>query len=419
MSGSNYTITCEACKAVVPLRGKALSLYVTCPSCKRYFSQLSWNSERIQFKTNYEPALKPGMKGKIDGAVYEVMGFVVKREVKYKYTWNEYLLFNPFKGYAFLSEYKGNWNFVWAIEDDPSNATVNWSFHYENNYYQLFQKYRAEVIFAQGEFFFDIVNISDSTNNVEYIAPPYMVALEKSDDSLLWCQGEYITQKEVAEAFKIPVSSLPPKDGKGYTEPISTNFNEGTLIKASLGLLALVILLQIFFANSSDNKQVISQTFDQSTMGDSTFFRTESFELTSSKQGVEVELYAPVDNNWFYAEFALIDEENGTEYNFSHEVEYYHGYDEGNWSEGSPSGTAFLSALPKGKYHINIYPDFSTGLHVFAIKVKRDVVFFSNFITTLLLIALFPVGYFVRKRMIESRRWSESDYSPYHSGDSE
>ncbi len=40
----------------------------------------------------------------------------------------------------------------------------------------------------QGEFFFDVVNLSDTTNNVEYIAPPYLLSVEKSGDSLLWCQ---------------------------------------------------------------------------------------------------------------------------------------------------------------------------------------------------------------------------------------
>ncbi len=116
--------------------------------------------------------------------------------------------------------------------------------------------------------------------------------------------------------------------------------------------------------------------------GDSAIFRTNSFTLPDSKQSIEVDLHASVDNNWFYAEFALINEQTGGEYNFSHEVEFYHGYDDGNWSEGATRGTAFLSAVPGGTYHINIYPDFSTGVHLFDIRVKRNVLVWGNFVIT-------------------------------------
>jgi hypothetical protein len=413
MSGSNnHPITCPSCKAAFAVRGRALTLYATCPSCKKYFSLAPWNSEQIQFRTKYEPALKLGSKGRIDGVVYEVMGFVVKQETKYHYKWREYLLFNPFQGYAFLSEYDGNWNIIWPIEGDPSNGTVSWTFYHEDREYRIYQKYRGEVIYAQGEFFFDIVNLSDSTDNVEYIAPPYLLAVEKSADSLLWCQGEYIEPIEVATAFGVAISSLPLKEGRGYTQPLSTRFSDSALIKTAAALVVLLFILQIIFSNVSGNELVIDQSFDHTVMGDSAVFRTNSFTIPS-QQSIEVELYAPVDNNWFYAEFGLINEETGEEFNFSHEVEFYHGYDDGNWSEGSTQATAFLSAIPAGKYHITIYPDFSTGLHTFTIKVNRNVIVWSNFVITVLIVLLFPVAYFIRKHMIEVKRWEDSDYSPY------
>lgn len=418
MSGSsNHTITCSVCNAAYTLRGKALTLFATCPSCKRYFSLVPWSDERSEFRAKYEPALKPGSKGRVDGILYEVMGFVVKQEMKYHYKWREYLLFNPYQGYAFLSEYGGNWNIIWPLEGDPSKGTVNRSFFYEENEYHLYQKYRAEVIYAQGEFFFDIVNLSEQATSAEYIAPPFLLSVEKSGDSLLWCQGEYLDPGEVATAFGVQESSLPPKEGRGYTQPVSTNFSESALIRVTAVLILLAFALQMVFANLAGDDVIIDQTFDRSSASDSATFHTRSFSLPSSKQGVEVKLYAPVDNNWFYAEFALINEDTGEEYNFSHEVEYYHGYDEGKWSEGSTHGTAFLSAVPGGKYHINIYPDFSTGLYEFNISAKTDVVFWSNFWVTLLIIAIFPIFYFIRKRMIEAKRWEDSDYSPYHTSE--
>ena len=99
---------------------------------------------------------------------YEVMGFVVKRENKYRYMWREYLLFNPLLGYAFLSEYDGHWNVIWPIEENPRSSTVDDDFHYthegQQHYFKLFQKYRSEVVYAQGELFFDVVDINGLYN---------------------------------------------------------------------------------------------------------------------------------------------------------------------------------------------------------------------------------------------------------------
>jgi hypothetical protein len=109
-----------------------------------------------------------------------------------------------------------------------------------------------------------------------------------------------------------------------------------------------------------------------------------------------------------------VNEADGTEYNFTKEVEYYHGYEGGeSWTEGSRQGEAFLSKIPQGKYHINIYPEFGSTDHSFSLTVRRDIAFESNLFVAFLLLLVFPVGYSIYRYSYEKRRWSESDYSPY------
>src|SRR5688572_32316380 len=124
MSGSNYQVACPKCQAENIVRGKAMTLAMTCQKCNYYFRTGKWNKSIILFEGTATPDIAIGCKGKIDGTVYEVMGFVVKKERTYRYTWREYLLFNPYMGYAFLSEYEGNWNFIWAVEDDPKRGSI-------------------------------------------------------------------------------------------------------------------------------------------------------------------------------------------------------------------------------------------------------------------------------------------------------
>ncbi len=418
MSGSKYTIACPKCSTINAVRGKAMTLALTCSKCNTYFRIGAWNKDITKFANVEEPALPIGTKGKIDNTVYEVMGFVVKQETKYKYFWREYLLFNPYTGYAFLSEYDGHWNFIWPIEGDPKSGSIDSDFHNNGNLFQLFQKYNSEVTYARGEFFFDVVDLTASTLNYEYISSPRMMAIEHSDDSMLWCEGEYITPKEVAEAFKVPLNTLPSKSGVGYTQPLITGFSEQKMIHFSLLILFMTILLQFFFSMSAGEKVVYQGNFDQLQMKDQKIATTPSFNLEGGTKSLEIQIYAPVTNDWFFAEFSLINDQDGTEYNFTKDIEYYKGYEDGeSWAEGGQQGEAFISSIPEGRYHINIYPEFSLINHEFNIIVKRDVPTMSNFFFVLVALALFPIGYYIRKRIFERRRWSESDYSPYYSAE--
>jgi len=412
MSGNNYTITCPHCGFANNLRGRAMTIALTCQSCHIYFRVGAWDKATVEFQ-HVEPQEIPiGAKGRIEGVLYEVMGFVVKEEGKYHYRWREYMLFNPFQGYAFLSEYNGHWNFVWPIENSLHPRGTE--FKYKDSSYRLYQKYTAQVVYARGEFFFDVVDITASTVNHEYIAPPSLVALEQSEDSVLWCEGEYLSRKEVAAIFSMPKNQLPSVSGIGYTQPFGTSFSDQALILLTAFLLLFLLLIQVVFNNTDDDKVVFQADFSKASLNNQKMLVTPSFELKDGTKSLEVNIYAPLSNDWFFGEFSLINENTETEYNFTKDIEYYSGYEDGySWTEGSRTGDAFLSRIPSGKYHINIYPEFSGTNGSFTVTVRRGAPMYSNFFVTSIAMAIFPVFYFIRRRYREQKRWSDSDYSPY------
>jgi hypothetical protein len=414
MSGSNYTVSCPKCGVVNILRGKAMTLALTCQSCNIYFCTGSWNPTTVEFQHNEPQALPIGARGRIDNFVYEVMGFVIKQESKYHYRWREYLLFNPYRGYAFLSEYNGHWNFIWPVEDDPRANSSDNDFINEDSHYQLYQRYSASVLQAKGEFFFDIFDITPDAINYEFIAPPYLFALERSHDSILWCKGEYFTPDEIANAFSIPKEKLPSKTGVGYTQPFNSAFSEKSLILFTVLIFMVTLFFQLLINNSAADKVVFQADYNQNELKDQKLIVTPSFELQGGTKSLEIYLYSYLSNNWFFSEFTLVSETDGTEYNFTKEIEYYWGADDGgSWTEGSKNGEAFLSQIPEGKYHLNIYPEFSFTNQSFSITVSHDVPMQSNFYITCLGVLLFPAFYFIRKRRREKKRWSDSEYSPY------
>jgi hypothetical protein len=418
MSGNSvikpFEVICPECGQVNIPRGKAMTLALTCSKCHVYFRRGTWSKEVTRFSDKGDPVIPIGTKGKIDGVLYEVLGFAIKKERKYKYKWREYMLFNPYAGYAFLSEYNGSWNFIWPIEVDPRAGLAIDTFSYKSRRFQLFQDYHANVVYAKGEFLFDVVDITDSTLTYEYIAPPFLVGYESSGDSLLWFEGEYITREELATAFKIPVEKFPKKDGLSYTEPVAGSFSQEGLILVSVILALIAFVIQLFIGAGADEKLVFNQTYVDADFKDQKMVSSASFQMEGSSKSVEINLRAPLNNDWLYADFALINEEDGSEYNFSKEIEYYSGYEDGYaWSEGSKHGTAYLSKIPGGRYHVNIYPEFSYNNKEISISIVRDVPEWTNFIVVILVLAIYPAYYFTRRYFLEIRRWSDSDYSPY------
>ncbi len=417
MSGnSDHTVSCPACGHVHTPRGRAMTLAMTCASCNIYFRTGSWNRDTTTFNHEETPALIIGARGEIEGYVYEVMGFVVKQEAKYHYAWREYLVFNPYRGYAFLSEYDGHWNFIWPIEENLSKHQNEGSILFENKSYDLYQRYQAQVIFAKGEFFFDVVDITATTVNAEYIAPPNMVALEKSEDSLLWCKGEYFTRNEIAKIFSTEKAYLPKKKGIGYTQPLNSNFTDSSLVTLTALVILLSLSLHLFLNGQHADKVVFHRRFSQRDLDNQRMVVSPSFEFDDGTKSLAVIIEAPLENDWFFSEFTLVDETDGTQYNFAKEIGYYYGREGGeSWSEGSRVGEAYLSQIPSGKYHLAIFPEFSLKNKGFTVTVSRDVPTSSNFYVTALVLAIYPAFYFIRRRYREQKRWSESDYSPYHS----
>ncbi|NOS93478.1 MAG: hypothetical protein HOP30_16275, partial [Cyclobacteriaceae bacterium] len=183
-----------------------------------------------------------------------------------------------------------------------------------------------------------------------------------------------------------------------------------------LAVVLVLVVLQIFFQNNATPERVFSKTYYKRDLTEQKMFSTESFLLEGGTKSMVIDIQAPIDNDWFYADFSLIEEATGTEHEFSKEIEYYHGVEGGeSWSEGGTHGEAFLSKIPEGRYHINIYPQFSFNAEYFAIDVYHNEPIYSNFFITLLILALYPIYYFVRKHYKEVKRWSDSDYSPYAS----
>lgn len=409
-------LDCKGCGKDIVLVTHAQALSVVCPYCLTIMRMIAPGVAKSEgkFKGIAVPQIALGKKGVLDGITYCVVGYTKRREAGTAYTWDEYVLFNPVHGYAFLSEFNGHWNFITYITGGVPVELQAYTrvFNYNNDEYRLYHRYKSEVILAKGEFLWDITS-TEKAKVSEYIAPPKMLILEESSREYVWMMGEYLQPAQVQKAFGL--ETITARQGIGSNQPFITSVKPNVLLKFAVIVGLLFTLLQILFVSFSPDEMVMNQSF---ALGDSSSATvvSPSFTLNNGTHNLEVRLTAFVSNNWFEADMALINDKTGEEYAFSQGVEYYSGYEGGySWSEGSTTSEELLTSIPEGTYHLNIVPVNSVNARVssFSLTLKRGVPVWSVYLFSVIIVALVPLIQRMRISSFETKRWMNSNFSPY------
>ena len=117
---------CPNCGGPIELRGFGHALTAVCPQCLSVLDATSPDLkvlQQIQDKMRVNPKIPLGTRGSMAGAKWEVIGFQTRWAEGD--SWDEYLLFNPYKGFRYLTEYSGHWNYVTPMEALPARINAN------------------------------------------------------------------------------------------------------------------------------------------------------------------------------------------------------------------------------------------------------------------------------------------------------
>ena len=409
--------TCVTCSATVRVKTFPYSQCCACTACGSMYTR---SKDRSKFNlankadSKAESAIPIGSEGLIMGISYTVIGVIEKQEVsKYKSRWREYSLFNHEHGFAFLSEYDGNWIYVKETGDSPVliNQNTN-SFTYKHEPFELFNKYNYTIVVAAGEFPTNSFDNNEAKAR-EFISPPEMWIEERNkQEGIIWFHARHVNRKTIEKNFSGTV--LPPKYSVGAIEP--SNFISPYKLLVT-GTIACLILLFAHLATglAKQNKVLLDESFSFNDSTNKFATVTPRFDLNKSVATLEFNINAPVYNNWFELSATLVNAETGKEYSFSKGVEYYAGYTDGeHWSEGGTSETAFLANIPKGKYFFQLEGTRSpTGdkLSSFTVKIIYDNPNHVNLAVGIGIIVLaFALAYLLIN-IKEKRRWANSPLS--------
>ena len=423
-------IFCPNCGATVQLRGFAHTLNATCTRC---LSVLDPNTpsvtllQKVQIEQRIEPKIPMGSRGTFEGVEFESIGFQ-QRGIEVDgitYSWEEYLLFHPYKGFRYLSEYNGHWNIINPKQSVPLMDPVGRTAMIEGLKFKHFQSAAARTMYVVGEFpwqvrFGDVVHVND------YIAPPKILSSETTTDEVNWSLGEYIDGKEIFKAFKL---TTPPPATQGVYANQPNPRAQGSLWTVYGLFFLLATFVSMYSCIAKGERQVFHKSYQFMPASNAEpSFVTEKFDLKGWRSAAtDVEIRTDLTNNWIAFAIALINEDTGEAFDFGKDLSYYAGVDEGEgWSEGSMKATVTVPSVPPGRYYLRIEPDrdkqdgdspeqFSRVIN-YEIIVRHDIPATPILFIVLFLLLIPPIWASIRKWMFEQKRWSESDYAAASSG---
>ena len=405
----NMEIVCSNCNSKIEFPFDVAYKFFTCPTCQSNYKQEDGVLKYLDksASTSYPPSIKIGSKGILKGEEYSVVNFTYKKDQE-KAFWFEYKLISGSNKVLFLTEDSGHWTVEEKI--DSKDIKDKFGIFYKDMEFKKYETGKSYDFYRCG--FFNYKFDSSHIHYEEYINPPFGIAIEKDTDGKKYYLSEYISQKSISKIFD--VENLKPKEGIGLTQPFYYNLTQ----VYTIFVIAILVItaLHIFFYSQSKEQLVYQDAFDLNEVNNKELY-TDAFHLNGPIAPLSIAINSSVDNSWMTTDFALINQKTNETVYFTKDLEYYHGYSEGeNWTEGSISDEFNICGVSEGSYKIMILPNkditdtTNTSLNLKIYWGKPDN--WNLYAVIFVFIAIGAILFFIRNSF-ESSRWEDSYYSPY------
>ncbi len=284
------SIKCTNCAAPLDLLGGGRVESITCAYCKSVLDLNDNYKVLSNFKNIKELHKLPfeiGMKGKLKGIEYTIIGRVTYRDIAYPHgEWTDFLLFSALYGYAYLTYEEGHLiyskrnrtfpNVEWAKLTQHSSISV------DSKSYEAFDAYEAKVSYVEGELTW-IAKRDDKTSFVDFIAPPFGISAEKTKNEIEYYQAEYLQDADVYEAFNIEKEETPTNFHA--LQPFERPFLK-SLSSIAYWVLLIVALLFVLVKVDGRGKPLVNTTVDNTKV------HTLPFKMHTTKYLLNLELKA-------------------------------------------------------------------------------------------------------------------------------
>ncbi len=413
-AGKIKALQCPTCGGSISLHDKAVQS-VACPSC---LTVLEPNNESLRVlqkaaaATRIEPLIPLGSVGRFGNHDWTVIGFQERAVTvdNKDYPWQEYLLHHPEEGFRWLVDSNGHWNWVTPLANPPRYQVGQAATSFKGEDYHRFSSGSATTRYVIGEFTWK-VEVGETWETIDFVAPPKMLSREARHAEITWSLGDYLPAEAVATAFKLD-RPLPAPTGIAANQPNPRAEPHGRVCSQFWKFAALALLAQALWIFILGGRTVLDQRVFFAADNEEPV-TTQSFQLERDARSVVLRHDTDLDNNWLGLNMTLVEKNSGKAWVSQTDVAYWHGYDDGTWSEGDRSRELVFRDLPAGNYFLVIDPEFSAEKRVGVadrVRVIRDQAAWSNFFFLLVFLALLPMYSRYRVAGFEAERWQEADF---------
>lgn len=413
------SLKCTQCGGSVSINGGHKVQSIVCQYCGTCMDAKNDFKALYQFTNRRKPLspLKIGKKGKLKDIDFIVIGMLEyeQRDDGEIYKWIEYLLFSKTHGYVWLCYEEGHWCLIHEVKDLPDQQVSihmprKSTFTVRNKTFKTFECAKAKVSYVEGELTW-VAKQSETISYQDAICPPFLYSIEKRGSEQEYFWGEYLPYKEVEKAFQIdlnaPVgiyscqpSSVPPViDGIG---------------KAAI--LTTILSFVIYFIISTSGSLMFKQKLGAAVFKDGS--KSKVFKVHKPNELFGITLDVPsLNNEWAYYDFKVTDKKGDmTYFSMPTSVSYYHGYDDGSWSEGSKDIANYFRLPEKGEYVFSIEGEGGSGNtpnkgfnRTANIQLYRGAVMGHRTLLWFFLCLVISGIYLFVVFSFETRRWSDGD----------
>jgi hypothetical protein len=350
-----------------------------------------------------------GDQGRFEGADYEVCGRLFARDEE-GYESREYLLWNPQRDYLWLAEEDGHYLLLKPTRQvpDPDPLTAGpllgpkSPIRVGGKEFAFYETCNEQLAYVDGALPW-LASVTQGFGSARMIAPPQVFEMEFEGGEVEYFQGSYMEAEAVWQAFgrKPPA---PAAKGVHPAQPFERSPLAATLMWVG-GIFALVNLaLAAWSILDIGQERIFEQHFDPGDYLEEGL--SDPFQLGSGRV-VRLALSAPVDNSWLALDLALVDPDGRVQAEAGGEVAYYHGYDDGPWSEGSQDSDSYFQAPGPGTYRLIVHGEAGDGQAPgLTVRLYQGGMLTRYFLVLAVVSGLFWLFEFYRHWLFEARRWA-------------
>jgi hypothetical protein len=183
-------LACPHCGGAVELRGFAHTRSAVCIQCLTVIDASTPELQivaRFDEKLRVHPVIPLGTRGQLGGVRWETIGIQVRTTWidGTPYSWHEYLLFNPYQGFRYLTVYNGHWNYVHTLAGVPATSSApngRPAAATGGVTYRHYQHGVAQTTFVLGEFPWAI-QAGEQVEFDDYTAPPRVLSTGRAGNT--------------------------------------------------------------------------------------------------------------------------------------------------------------------------------------------------------------------------------------------